>query len=264
MASPAAAVSNKSGFMNFSDVEGSRAKSAVPYGLPIVDDCSTCKLRNSSFFCALSQPSTKSLDGMKHTSSYPEGAMVFMEGQAARGVYVVCQGRAKLMTTNREGKTLILKIAQPGDVLGMHAVVSGKPYEITAETLQPCQLAYIPANDFLAFLRENGEVCLQAARHISRDCHTAYESIRSIGLSHSVTEKMARLLLQWATDGRMVNGMIRIKMALTHEEIAQLIGSTRETVTRTLSDLKKRAIAELTGSTLLIRNLQALQALAEN
>lgn len=264
MASPAAAVINKSAFVHFSDGEGTRAKSAVPYGLPIVDDCSTCKLRNSGFFCALSQPSTKSLDEMKHTSSYPEGAMVFMEGQAARGVYVVCQGRAKLMTTNSEGKTLILKIAQPGDVLGMHAVVSGKPYEITAETLQPCQLAFISANDFLRFLRDNGEACLQAAQHISRDCHTAYESIRSIGLSHSVTEKMARLLLQWATDGRMVNGMIRIKMALTHEEIAQLIGSTRETVTRTLSDLKKKAIAELTGSTLLIRNPQALQGLAEN
>ena len=224
----------------------------------------TCKLRNTSFFCALSQSSTKSLDELKHTSSYPEGAMVFMEGQTARGVYVVCQGRVKLMTTNSDGKTLILKIAQAGEVLGMHAVVSGRVYEITAETLQPCQLAFISAHDFLQLLKENGEACLQAAQHISRDCHTAYESIRSIGLSHSVTEKMARLLLQWASDGRVVNGMIRIKMALTHEEIAQLIGSTRETVTRTLSDLKKRAIAELTGSTLLIRNPAALQNLAAN
>lgn len=262
MASPAAAVSTKSAFIHFSDVEGARAKAAVPYGLPIVDDCMTCKLRNSNSFCALSQPSMKTLDHLKHTSSYPEGAMVFMEGQTARGVYIVCQGRAKLMTTNSEGKTLILKIAQPGDVLGMHAVVSGRPYEITAETLQPCQLAFIAQDDFLRFLKQNGDACLQAAQQISRDCQSAYDSIRSIGLSHSVTEKMARLLLQWSADGRPANGMIRIKLSLTHEEIAQLIGSTRETVTRTLSDLKKRAIAELTGSTLLIRNPAALESLA--
>ncbi len=153
MASPAAALSNKSAFVNLSEGERTRAKSAVPYGLPIVDDCMACKLRNSNFFCALSQAPIKALDALKHTSSYPEGAMVFMEGQAARGVYLVCQGRAKLMTTNSEGKSLILKIAQPGDVLGMHAVVSGKPYEITAETLQPCQLAFISARDFLHFLR---------------------------------------------------------------------------------------------------------------
>src|SRR5438876_8685891 len=82
-----------------------------PYGLPIVDNCVSCKLRCSSFFCSLSQESTRDLDEIKHVNSYPEGALVFVEGQAARGVYVVCQGRAKLMSTNRDGKTLILKIA---------------------------------------------------------------------------------------------------------------------------------------------------------
>jgi CRP/FNR family transcriptional regulator, cyclic AMP receptor protein len=261
MASPAAAVA-KSALMHLSDGEVVRAKSSVPYGLPIVDDCTTCKLRNSSFFCAFEQPSIQALNTLKHTTSYPEGAMVFMEGQAARGVYIVCQGRAKLMTTSSDGKTLILKIAQPGDVLGMHAVVSGRAHEFTVETLQPCQLAYVSHDDFLRFLKQNGDACLQAAQHISRDCQAAYESIRSIGLSHSVTEKLARLLLQWSADGRVSNGMVRTKLALTHEEIAQLIGSTRETVTRTLSDLKRRAIAELTGSTLLIRNLSALQGLA--
>jgi CRP/FNR family transcriptional regulator len=204
----------------------------------------------------------KALNELKHTTSYPEGALVVMEGQAARGVYIICQGRAKLMTTSSDGKTIILKIAQPGEVLGLHCVVSGRPHEFTVETLQPCQLAFIPREDFLRLLKQNGDACLQAAQHISRDCQSAYNSIRSIGLSHSVTEKLARLLLQWSADGRVANGVVRTKLTLTHEEIAQLIGSTRETVTRTLSDLKKKAIAELTGSTLLIRNLPALQSLA--
>jgi CRP/FNR family transcriptional regulator len=249
-------------FTPFADLDTPGRKAAVPYGLPIIDNCLTCKLRGGSFFCALSQPSMKALDDMKHVASYPEGSMVFMEGQAARGVYIVCQGRAKLMSTSSDGKTLILKIVQPGEVLGMQSVVAGRPHEFTVETLQPCQLAFIRADDFLRFVKEHGDACLQAAQHISRDCQSAYEVIRSIGLSHSVSEKLARLLLQWSTDAPVKDGTIRVKLALTHEELAQLIGSTRETVTRTLSEFKKRRVAELRGSTLLILNPAALESVA--
>jgi CRP/FNR family transcriptional regulator len=246
----------------FADLDTPGRKAAVPYGLPIVDSCMTCQLRGSTAFCALSHPTMKALDDIKHTASYPEGAMVFMEGQPARGVYVVCQGRAKLMTTSSDGKTLILKIAQPGEVLGMHSVVAGKAHEFTVETLQPCQLAFIRSDDFLKFIKQHGDACLQAAQHISRDCQSAYDVIRSIGLSHSVSEKLAHLLLQWSSDTPVKDGTIRVKLALTHEELAQLIGSTRETVTRTLSEFKKRRVAELRGSTLVILNPAALQSAA--
>ena len=237
-----------------------RARTASsPYGLPVVDNCVTCKLRNASFACALSQGSLQGLDRIKHATSFPEGALVFVEGQTPRGVYVLCQGRAKLLATNSDGKTFIMKIAQPGEILGLHAVVSGKPYELTVETLQPSQLAFISREDFLRFLRDNGDACLRAAEQLSNDCQAAYEVIRSIGLSHSVGEKLARLLLQWSSDAQLVDGAIRLKIALTHEEMAQLIGTSRETVTRTLSQFKKQRILELTGSTLLIRNKAALE-----
>jgi CRP/FNR family cyclic AMP-dependent transcriptional regulator len=241
------------------DIEG---KANSPYGLPIVDKCAACKLRGEGFFCSLSPNSIRDLDHIKHTTSYPEGAMVFVEGQSARGVYVVCQGRAKLMTTSRDGKTLILKIAGPGEILGLHSVINGKQYEVTVETLQPSQLAFIHRDDFLTFLKTHGDACLRTAEHLSRDCHSAYDSIRSIGLSHSVAEKLARLLLQWAADGRVADGAIRTKITLTHEEIAQLIGTSRETVTRVLGELKKRKIAELKGATLVVRNKAALEGLA--
>jgi CRP/FNR family transcriptional regulator, cyclic AMP receptor protein len=83
--------------------------------------------------------------------------------------------------------------------------------------------------------------------------------IRSIGLSHSVSEKMARLLLQWCVDANVTDGAIRLKLSLTHEEMAQLIGTSRETVTRTLSQFKKQRVLELSGSTLIIRNKAALE-----
>ncbi len=230
-----------------------------PYGLPVVDNCMTCKLHNEKFACTLSHPSLQALDRIKHATAYPAGALVFVEGQMPRGVYVVCQGRAKLLATNSDGKTFIMKIAQPGEILGLHAVVSGKPYELTVETLQPSQLAFISREDFLRFLREHGDACLRAAEQLSNDCQSAYDVIRCIGLSHSVGEKLARLLLQWSTDAQASNGVIRLKVALTHEEMAQLIGTSRETVTRTLSQFKKQRILELTGSTLTIRNKAALE-----
>jgi CRP/FNR family transcriptional regulator, cyclic AMP receptor protein len=249
-------------FSHFQPGPEIESKAHSPYGLPIVDSCASCHLRSTSFFCALSPESTRDLDRIKHTSSYPEGALVFVEGQVARGVYIVCQGRAKLMTTNRDGKTLILKIAGAGEILGLNSVISGNAHELTVETLQSSQLAFIPREDFLKFLKGHGDACLHAAQHLSRDCQSAYDSIRSIGLSHSVTEKLARLLLEWTADGKAVAGMIRVKLALTHEEIAQLIGSSRETVTRALGEFKKRRVAELNGSTLLVRNKAALEALA--
>jgi CRP/FNR family transcriptional regulator, cyclic AMP receptor protein len=250
------------GMRHFQPLTSLSSKANSPYGMPIVDDCASCKLRCSSFFCSFSNESLRDLDAIKHTTSYPEGALVFVEGQAARGVYVLCQGRAKLMATSRDGRTLILKIAEPGEILGLHAVISGTPHEVTIETLQPSQLAFVGREDFLKYLKTHSDACLHAAQHLSRDCQSAYDSMRSIGLSHSVTEKLARLLLQWSSNAKLVDGALRTKLSLTHEEIAQLIGSSRETVTRTLADFKKRHVAELHGSTLLIRNRSALEGLA--
>ena len=232
-----------------------------PYGLQVTENCLICKLRQTGFFCDLPKTSLQELEKVKYASAYPQGAILFVEGQAPRGIYIVCSGRVKLSTTSRDGKTLILRIAQGGEVLGLHASVSGKPYELTAETLQPCQLDFIKREDFLRFLQNHADACLNAAQHLSQNCQSAYEMIRSLGLSHSVSEKLARLLLEWASDGDETKEGIRIKVSLTHEEIAQLIGTSRETVTRVLGEFREKDLAQLRGSTLLIRNRAALERL---
>lgn len=262
MLSPVVSTATGTGLPRYNPLPAVQTTSHSPYGLPIVDNCRTCKLRNESFFCGLSKASLEALEPIKHATSYPEGALVFVEGQVPRGVYVLCQGRVKLTTTNSDGKSFILKIAHPGEILGLHSVMNGEPSELTVETLQPSQLTFIGREDFLRFLRTHGDACLHAAQHLSRDCVSAYEVIRSIGLSHSASEKLARLLLQWSADGRVSNGEVRLKLALTHEEIAQLIGTSRETVTRMLGDFRKKRILELTGSTLLIHNLEVLERMA--
>ena len=235
----------------------------TPYGIEITEDCLLCKLRSSSFFCNLPKAPLQDLEKIKYASAYPHGAVLFVEAQAPRGVYVICSGRVKLTTTSRDGKTLILRIAEPGEVLGLHATVSGRPYELTGETLQPCQLDFLRRDDFLRFLQNHADACLSAAQHLSRNCQSAYEMIRSLGLSHSVGEKLARLLLEWAADGDKTKEGIRIKISLTHEEIAQLIGTSRETVTRVLSEFRQKKFAQLRGSTLLILNKPGLERMIE-
>src|SRR5438309_4084115 len=240
---------------------GSRSTMSTPYGIEITESCMLCKLRQKGFFCEMPKPALEEMEKLKYASAYPQGAVVFVEGQAPRCAYVICSVRVQLSTTSRDGKTLILRIAQAGEVLGLHATVSGKPYELTAEALQPCQMDFIKREDFLRFLQNHGDACLHAAQHLSQNCQNAYEMIRSLGLSHSVSEKLARLLLEWSSDGENTKEGIRIKVSLTHEEMAQLIGTSRETVTRVLGEFREKNLAQLRGSTLLIKNKAALEQL---
>ena len=217
----------------------------------------------SEFCQGLSEGTFQILQNIEHAASFPAGAIIFMEGQPARGVYVLRQGRVKLLTTNSDGRTLIVKIAKPGEALGLHSVITGKPYDLTAEILQPAELAFIPRADFLRCIAEHGDACMHFANLLSRDCQSVYELARSIGLCRSVPERLARFLLDWSTNGSAMDGGVRVKLALTHEEIAQLIGASRETVTRTLGEFKRQRTIELNGSTLVLRNKPALESLVD-
>ena len=233
----------------------------APYGLEIVDSCMLCKLRNNSFFCELPKATLQAFDAIKYSAAYPGGALLFNEGQTPRGLYVLCRGRVKLSVTASDGKALILKIAEAGEVLGLHATVTGRAYEMSAETLHPCQINFIKREDFLKFLREYGDACLKAAEHLSNNCQSAFDQIRSLGLSHSAREKLARVLLEWACNGEETHEGLRVKLAMTHEEIAQMIGTSRETVTRILAEFRGKELAVIKGSNLLIRNRAGLEKL---
>jgi len=236
-----------------------------PYGLDIIESCLTCKTRSERLFCDLPAAALQAFEAIKYATAYPKGAVLFVEGQAPRGIFVLCKGRVKLSICATDGKTLIVKIAEPGEVLGLSASVSGKPYELTAETIDPCQVNFVKRDDFLRFLKEHSEACFKVAEQLSEKYNTACHEVRSLGLSHSAGEKLAKLLLEWSSrNGEASKQEPHVKMALTHEEIAQMIGTSRETVTRLFGDLKKRQIVQTKGSTLVIRNKAALKLIASN
>lgn len=240
------------------------AKLNTPYGLEIIENCVTCRLRKDKWFCGLSSDVLKAFSAAGHLSTYPGGAILFVEGQTPRGALVLCSGRVKLSTTSRDGKVLILKMAEPGEALGLSAVISGTPYELTAETAGPCQVNFIDREAMMRLLDKYGELGLHAAQALSREFQSAYRDIHELVLARSSAGKLARLLLSWSGGRERESGTseIRIRSSMTHEEIAQMIGSSRETVTRLLSELKKRELIRLEGSTLVIRNRPALEALA--
>jgi CRP/FNR family transcriptional regulator, cyclic AMP receptor protein len=232
-----------------------------PYGMERVEDCLSCNLRSEGFFCQLPAPVLKAFQPLKFSFAYPVGATLFTEGQVCRGIYIVCKGRVKLSATSREGQTLIFKIARPGEVLGLNAAISGVTHETTAETGRPCQLNFVKRDDFLQFLTDHGDACMHAAIHLSHECQLAYQQLRSFVMA-SAPQRIARLMLDWSHDESALAATRGIKVALTHEEIGQIIGMSRETVTRTLGTLRKQRIAQLHGSTLLIENMAAVQKIA--
>ena len=127
----------------------------APYGLNILDNCLTCPVREEHLFCNLSIHAGQRLNEIKSTAVYPKGAMLFIEGQQPRGVFVLCAGKAKLSTSSREGKTIITKLSEAGDVLGLNSVISNRPYEVTAEMMEPGQANFIPRESLLQFLKEH-------------------------------------------------------------------------------------------------------------
>jgi CRP/FNR family transcriptional regulator len=204
------------------------------------------------------------LSTITSAASYPKGATLFVEGQAARGVFILCIGRVKLSTSSIDGRTLIVRISEPGEVLGLPATVTGKPYELTADVIEPAQANFISRADFLGFLREHGEVSLRVAQQLGETYHAAVAEMRSIGLSRSAGEKLARFLLEWCDSHGDGSAGIRGTLTLTHEEIGQMIGASRETVTRLFADLKKKKVLEVRGSTMVIPDKSALENLLKS
>lgn len=234
----------------------------APYGLRVIEDCLACPVLKDRVFCNLPRAALAGLDEISSPATYPRGAVLFIEGQDPRGVYIICNGRVKLFGASAAGKAVIFRIAEPGEIIGLPSTLSFKPYELTAEALEPTQANFIRREDFLAFLREHGETALRVAEMLSNIYHATCQEVRYLGLSSSAVEKLARFLLDLKPGENSEPGRTRVTLTLTHEEIANTLGTSRETVTRILGSFKHKQFIEVHGSTLVV-NKEALQELVE-
>ena len=197
---------------------------------------------------------------------YPTGGMFFLEGQAATGVFLLRTGQAKESMVSSKGKTAIVRVVGPGVILGLSAVLTGAPHECTVETLEPTHADYLQKAAFLHLLKTSRDLSQMVASQLVRNCKEAYAGIRCLGVSGSVSERLARLLLQWAecplaNQNRDAVG-VRIRITLTHAEIGQFVGSTRETISRILRKLQEKKWITTNGNTWTITNEDAIRQLA--
>lgn len=212
-------------------------------------------------FCNLTPEALKDFDAIGIQMSHARGAKLFAEGDTARNVFIMCGGQAKISSTSRDGKTMILKIATPGDVLGLSAVLANVPYEVTAEAIEPTQVKAIRKQEFIDFLAKHGIASMHAAQSLSGEYLTVFQDAKRLALSGSAAGRLARLLLDW---GRSVsNGKpeIRFTLALTHEEIANMAGTSRETVTRLLNQFRRSQLISIKGTALTILKPEELERL---
>jgi len=212
------------------------------------------------FFCDLKPDALAAFEAVKITNTYPKGATLFTEDDLAAGVYMLCRGRVKLSAYSSDGKALILRIAEPGELLGLSAAISGRGHEVTAEVLDSCQINFVRKTDILRLLRERSDAGFNALQQLSKNYHAAYTQVCSLGLSHSVGDKLAKLFLGWSESAAESNGRIHLKVTFSHEEMAEMIGTSRETVTRLLKDFKERDLISLKGSDLYINDRRRLES----
>lgn len=234
-----------------------------PYGLKVIEDCIACPVLKDRVFCNLPGPSLKALDSISSSAAYPKGSVLFVEGQDPRGVFVLCNGKVKLFGASTSGRSVIFRIAESGEIIGLPSTLSAKPYEVTAEVLEPTQANFIRRDDFLKFLREHGEAALRVAEMLSNIYYATCQEVRYLGLSGNSSEKLARFLLDLKPAKGSNSTKQSVLLTLTHEEISNMIGSSRETVTRLMASFKRKGLIEVHGSTVILSDKKALQEIVD-
>jgi len=203
------------------------------------------------------------LESVTSFSFCAPGTVLFVEGQTPHEVFVLLEGHVKLFMNSHDGRRLIVHIAGPGEVLGLSSAFTSSLHRATAETLYPSRIACVGCEDLLKFLLVHPGAAQAAARELSESCDRTYTRLRTIGVTPSNRSKLARLLLEWAAQGKATDRGTQIHVALKHGEIAECIGTCRESVTRILRDLQRWNVIELRGSLLTITDFSALEQCAE-
>ena len=192
--------------------------------------------------------------------NYPHGCQIFAEKDPAHLVFVLKTGKVKLSTVSRDGRTLVLKIAEPGNILGLRAVLGGTHYDCTAEVLYPSRAKVLTDHEVVTFLREFPSAGEAATRALLHDYSCTLRALRRMVFPATIAGRIADLLLEWCDRG---NGTWQIQLAVKHNDIAAMIGTSRETVTRTMKSFREQGLIHVDGASLTIVKPEALARLTD-
>lgn len=190
---------------------------------------------------------------------HARGRVLFSEGESARGIYILRTGRATISISSSEGRVVMLRMAQAEDVLGLNSVVRNCPHETTVKTLEPCRTDFIPRAELIDLMQRSPTGADAILKLLSREVTELTDRAKLLLLPQTVSGRLARLLLEWSKENASTT--VRLDKVFTHEEIAQMICTSRETVTRLLSSLSRQRVIRITSDSILICDRAALEKL---
>jgi CRP/FNR family transcriptional regulator len=223
-----------------------------------------CPLHRS--FCRYPDELRNVFEGLKTTVAYRTGETVFDEGARAHSVFALCEGRVKLTTASRNGRSLLLRFVQAGEMLALPEIVVGPgSYGCSAIAVEPSLLAVIPRDTFMKFVRSYPETCVAVTVALSEQYELALREAKFYGMGDTSTERLAHLLLEWAGEcGTLAADGVHIPLHVTHGDLAQAIGATRETVTRVLGTLTRDDVIERRSDEIVIHHADELSRLSSD
>lgn len=221
-----------------------------------------CPQREERVFAGLSPEASEELSAITLVNTFPKGAQLFGEHEAARGVFIILSGRVNLSVSSGQGMVSNFGLQGPGDMLGLIATVSGKPYHAVGELLEPSEIKFIPRAQFLRFLAKYGQVALRVAEELSEAYYQALSEVHRTGFSRTAAGRFARFLLQCPSESDEADDELRLKLSMTHRAIGRAIGVRRETLSRIFSEFKKKKLLHVRGETIIIPSRAALELIA--
>jgi CRP/FNR family cyclic AMP-dependent transcriptional regulator len=224
--------------------------------------CETCAVRADRVFCGFTSEAKEKLAALGVHIALSSGAVLHRQGEDAESVGIVCEGQVKVSCSSKTGKSLILRIAGPGEIVGLSAAIIGKPHETTAETIAPIQLKVIPRAALLDFMKEFPEVGCRTAATLAAEYESTFHDAKRLALCTSAESRLGSVLLEWAR-AVSVGEELMFHMALSHAELGEMAGLSRETVTRTLASLRKRKLIDVKGATIRIPSPTRLEDLCD-
>jgi CRP/FNR family transcriptional regulator len=221
--------------------------------------CNGCSGEEHERCCGLPAEPMRHLDPIAVRRSVDAGSPIFFEGQDSLGVFILCGGRAKLSASSPEGRVIVVGIAEPGQMLGLSATLDESTYEATAIAIERCEIKFVSVEALRKLMRSSTEASISIAKQLSNSYRSAFNQVCSLGMSETVADRLGRLFLEWSGNGSGAGGTVHIANPFTHEEIAEMVGASRETVTRALRRMRESQLVTLKGSRLVIHDRDRLR-----
>lgn len=225
--------------------------------------CSQCKAVNENccIFGQIESNCIQTFVDKKHINNYKKGDVIFRENNFPLGVFAIHKGKVKVYKNTESGKEYILRLAKEGDILGYRSLISGEKYDVSATALEDARICFIPATVFSEVMKESNQLTFKLMELLSNELHQAERKLADHS-TKNVKERVAETILLLRSFYGLDKDGATINVALTREELSNMVGTATETVIRALSDFKDRNIVDIKGKKIIIQNVRLLQQVA--